>query len=271
MSPTLGERLASEDVAERRAACAAAPDDPSAALWLETLAERLADPDEDVVRAAAAALAKLGGREAGAAALLRRALGGRVRAGRVHAALALTRLEPPAPALLPALVEALEAPDNDVRWRAARALVDLGRLHGEVLPVLIGLARVGESQAVRRMAVLCLPQLAPDRSEVAEALLDVSRDRDESLRRAALAAMGGLMAPPDAVAVRLLEVMQADGDACAGAAAMALAGLAQHAGWSARVAGAFEALEHRSERPEVRAAVARARDRLARSVPENRP
>ena len=271
MNPTLGQRLSSEDVAERRAACATVPDDPSAALWLETLAERLSDPDDGVVRAAAEALGRIGKREAGAATLLRRALGGRRRAGRIHAALTLAQLEPPGPALLPGLVEALETPEGDVRWRAARTLVDLGRLHGEVLTALTGLARAGESSAVRRMAVLCLPQLAPDRVEVAEALLEVSRDSDEPLRRAALNALGGLMAPPDAVAARLLEVMESDTDACAGAAALALAGLAPTSGWTGRVSGAFEALERRSLRPEVQIAVTRARERLARGVAEDSP
>ena len=56
MAHPLVERLTSADAAARRDACRAAADDPSAVLLVEALAERLADADREVVRAASDAL-----------------------------------------------------------------------------------------------------------------------------------------------------------------------------------------------------------------------
>ena len=72
--------------------------------------------------------------------------------------------------------------------------LDTGRLHGEVLPLLLGLARTDERPVVRRMAAHCLRQLAPDRPESARVLLEGSRDADVRVRRASLAAMVALIA-----------------------------------------------------------------------------
>jgi HEAT repeat protein len=132
---------------------------------------------------------------------------------RFGAAFTLARISPPGPRLLPALVEALSSPDGDVRWAAARLLVDAGRVHGEVLPLLTGLARGSESASVRRMATFALRELAPDRPEAASALLEAARDPDLHVRRAALTAMAALQAPPASVSAHLLGVLASDPDA----------------------------------------------------------
>ena len=141
---------------------------------------------------------------------------------RIQAALALARLEPPGPALLPALVDALAAPEGDLRWSAARVLVDMGRLHGEVLGVLLGLVATAEQPSVRRMASFALRQLAPDRPEAARVLLEATRDGDVAVRRAAVTALAGLLDPPREVAARLAELRDDRDPALARLAGLAL-------------------------------------------------
>jgi HEAT repeat protein len=210
--PILG-RLASPDAETRRAACAAAAEDPAATLLAPALGRALGDPSKAVARAASDALAAIARRAGGVDDVLRAALHGDCPVARWGAAYTLARLEPPGPRLLPALVEALASPDGDVRWAASRILVDVGRLHGEVLPLLVGLVRSGERPVVRRMAAYALRTLAPDRPEAARVLLEASADADLPLRRAALTALASLEAPPPEIGGRLLEVLERDDDA----------------------------------------------------------
>jgi HEAT repeat protein len=211
MSHPLLAQLRSPEPAARAGACREALRDPSGALLAEALVEALADSEKAVARAAADSLVALARASSGVLPLLRKALRAGPRSARIHAAFALARLEPPEPALLPALVEALAAPDGDVRWSAARILVDMGRLHGEVLGVLLGLAAAAERPPVRRMASFALRTLAPDRPEAARVLLAATRDADGSVRRAAVTALAGLLDPPPEVAARLGE-LRADRD-----------------------------------------------------------
>ena len=60
MSHPLLARLASADPDERSAACAAAPDDPSAILLSDALGDALGDPVSAVAEAAEAALVRIG-------------------------------------------------------------------------------------------------------------------------------------------------------------------------------------------------------------------
>ncbi len=212
MSPALVERLCSADPAERRRACLDAIDDPSATLLLGPLCDTLADPDRRVARAASDALAALGRADRAADTELRRVLRGTDPRGRWGAAFTLARLAPPEPGLLPAVVEAMGSADGDVRWAAARLLVDIGRLHPEVLQLAVGLARSGDDPAVRRMAAFCLRELAPDHPGAASALLVACDDDDRALRRAAFSALAALVTPPPEVWRRLLAALEADPD-----------------------------------------------------------
>jgi len=212
VSHPLVERLGDPDPAARREACAAIARDPAAALLVEPLGAALADPDPGVRRAAGNALARLGRSSDDVDAVLHAALRGEDRAGRFEAARALAALAPPGPKLLPALLEALESPVGDVAWEAARILVDAGRLHAEVAPIMAGLARAGGSPAARRMAVFCLGKLAPEQPATGETLLEASRDADVALRRAAVSALPGLLEPGPEVAARLEEASAEDPD-----------------------------------------------------------
>ncbi len=217
-------RLGSADAGERTAACRDAARDPAGALLLEPLVAALGDAAPGVAAAASESLVQLARSGSGDAIvpLLRRAL--QDRATRVRAVLTLIRLEPPEPAWLPALVAALGADDGPVRWAASRALVDMGRLHAEILRVVAGLVR-DAAPGVRRMATLCLRELAPDRPAAALALVEASRDPDASVRRAAVTAMAGLVDPPAAVRERLEAVRNETDGVAAQLAALALARL----------------------------------------------
>ncbi len=213
MSHPILVRLGSADPAERRAACLQAAEDPAGTLLAEALGDALGDPSKAVARAASDALVRINQKAGGVESVLRRALHSDAPTRRWSAAFTTARVEPPSPKLLPALVEALGSEDGDVRWAAARLLVQTGRLHGEVLVLLVGLVRAGEHAVVRRMASYALRELAPDRVEAATVLLEATEDIDLHVRRAALTAMASLWSPPPAVAQRLLGVVRGDPDA----------------------------------------------------------
>jgi HEAT repeat protein len=229
MSHPLLERLREADPEQRRRACEAAVEDPSAVLLVDALAGSLGDPAKQVSRAASRALIRLGQQHDAVRPALRGALRSGPASGRWMAAFTLARLAPPEPALLPALVEALASDEGDVRWLAARLLVDTGRLHSEVLTLLLQLANADERPAVRRMAGHCLRELAPDHPAVAQALLKSTRDDDPVLRRAAYTALASLLDPPRAVIQRLAEAVELEPDPKSRrTAALALERLAAH-------------------------------------------
>lgn len=240
MSHPILAQLASADPAARRAACVAAATDPAATLLTGALCAALGDPVKAVARAASDALVAIGRARGDVDPGLREALHGKDPARRFGAAFTLARISPPGPRLLPALVEALGSPDGDVRWAATRLLVETGRVHGEVFALLAGLARTGESPSVRRMATFALRELAPDRAEAADVLLEAATDRDLHVRRAALTAMASLWSPPPRIALQLLHVLAHDADA-------ASRRLAAHA------LGELGAADARSLPPEARA------------------
>jgi HEAT repeat protein len=224
-------RLRDGDPAARRQACAQAARDPSAVLLVDALCDALGDPERAVARAASDALAAIGARDPGVAPRLSAALRGERSAARCRAALTLARLEPPKPRLMPALIEGLGHADRELRWSSARALVELGRLSPEVLPVLLHFAAEGEHPAARRMAVVALRELAPDRPETTRALLAASRCADLEVRRAALPALAAVMEHTGDAAARLREAAASDEDAaCRRLAAAALDALSARSG-----------------------------------------
>ena len=212
MTHPIVERLASPDPEVRRAACAEAAADASAVLLLDALGAALGDRAKAVVRAASDALVELAARVEGVDAAVKRALRSDDPRLRWGAAFTSARIVPPSPILLPALTGALAFEDGDQRWAAARLLVETGRLHPEVLPLLLGLARGGERPVVRRMAAYCLRELAPDRPEAARVLVEATRDADVGVRRAAFTALAALIDPPPEAVARLCEVLAADPD-----------------------------------------------------------
>jgi len=114
------------------------------------------------------------------------------RRGRFAAAWAMARVERPSLRLLPALLGALDDPDGDVRWSAVQLLVDLGRVQGEVLPVLLGAAGGAEPSPRRRMAIYALRELAPEDPRTHARVREALDDADSELRRAALSSVAKL-------------------------------------------------------------------------------
>ena len=224
--PVLAD-LRAEDPATRRAACAAAAEDPSAVLLVDALCETLGDPDASVARAASRALVSLRAHQETVRTALSAALRSQDPSCRMRAALTQAQVEPPPIKLLPALVEALGHAEAEERWQVIRALVELGRLHDEVFPVLVSLVGTEDSPRTRRMAVLALRALAPDRVESARVILAASRSSDIALRRVALSACASLVAAPEATLDRLAEALRDDPDPasrrCAAAALRSMA------------------------------------------------
>lgn len=206
MSHSVVTRLASADADERRAACVDAADDPTAVLLLDALARALGDPEKRVAQAASDSLAKLAQTCPEVGDVVRSALRGDTPSQRWFAALACSRIEPAGPRLLPVLVESLGSEAGDVRWTAARLLVNIGREYGEVLPLMLGLARTDPNPALRCMALYCLRELAPDEPGCAQVIVAATLDQELSVRHAALTALASLSDAAESIIGRLLEV-----------------------------------------------------------------
>jgi HEAT repeat protein len=184
---------------------------------------------------------------------------------RFAAAFVLFHAERPTLRLLPALLESLELADGDVRWQAAQMLAALGRLHGEVLPVLLADARAARATTRRRMALYALRELAPEREETAAVFLGALEDSDGDVRRAALSCFAKLSDPPRALAERALRLAGgADPDPrMARIAAVILPDLVRfHPELAEETARLLDSLERASDPSLARAALA-ARQRLS--------
>jgi HEAT repeat protein len=205
--------LRSAAAAERHAACDAAASDPSAVLLVDALVDALGDRDPGVVRAATRALAQIGREHAGVLVALRPALRAQDARQRIEAAWTWARLEPPPIKLLPAIVSALDELEGDARWRAARLLVELARMHGEVAPVIHNLVGDDQPARVRGTALAALRELEPDAPGTIAAHLAASRDADVGLARLALLGLAGVRAPAPEVSERFAEVAASHRDA----------------------------------------------------------
>jgi len=160
-------------------------------LLVPALGRALGDPDRSVARAASDSLVELSAR-ADVSGVLTECLHGDDLKTRWGAAFTSARLAPPTLRLLPALVGAMASPDGDVRWAAARIVVDLARVHPEVVTVVIGLASEAEAPEARRMAVFALRDLAADAPRAEETWLRATEDPD--LRRGASRALARIEA-----------------------------------------------------------------------------
>jgi hypothetical protein len=238
--------------------------DPAAVLFTDALVGALGDPVRAVAQAASDALAELS-RSHDVGEALRRALHADEPRQKLWAALSLARLGPPELRWLPALASGLDLDDGKLRWRAARLLVETGRLHGEVLPVLLGVA-AGDRPTARRMAYFCLRELGPDDARVAAALLAGTRDPDVEARRAAHAGLAALIEAPEAVIEHLwrsLDDAGADG-ACRRIATVALAELGgrRPGGLPAPALAALRRAREQPADPDLRRGAERALRRL---------
>lgn len=184
------------------------------------------------------------------------------RLGRFSAAFVLFHAGPGL-RVLPALLDALELEDGDLRWSATHMLTVLGRTQPEVLPVLIDEARNGQVAPRRRMALYALRELGPEQELVQAAFLSALDDPDDDVRRAALSSLPKLVEPGSECLERTLEALRKDPDPrmrrIAAVAAPDLAG--RHATDRARVRAELERTRHDDD-PDLARAVGLALRRM---------
>jgi HEAT repeat protein len=120
--------------------------------------------------------------------------------------------EGPTLRILPALLDALELDDGDLRWSAAHMLATLGRSQAEVLPVLLQETQAGASPRRRRMALYAVRELAPEQPASEQAFLSALADPHPDVRRAALSSLAKLAAPSLPSLQRVLQVLAEDAD-----------------------------------------------------------
>jgi HEAT repeat protein len=91
--------------------------------------------------------------------------------------MALGRVSPPARQALPALVQALQDPDRDVRRAAGQALERIGPDAEQAVPALIKVMLGGDAEPVRQAAIKALVRADPQaRPAVVAALLEAIKD-----------------------------------------------------------------------------------------------
>jgi HEAT repeat protein len=181
---------------------------PKAAPAVDALSAAIADKDPEVRREVLLALASLGEAAAPAQTAIAKALDDPEPRVRAIAAYAEGRIGPKAQAEVPRLRREMESADPVVRVASAWALVHIApndkQLTASALPVLIqGLK--SEVPPVRRGSAEALGRLGKAARSAASALQVASRDSDETVAKAALAALeqvGGIdTSPPRAKAI----------------------------------------------------------------------
>jgi CubicO group peptidase (beta-lactamase class C family) len=126
---------------------------------------------------------------------------------RRDAAEALARLGPRAVEAVPALVAALKDPDMGVRWHSAAALGTMGT--GAVEPLVQALR--GADPMAREGAALALGSMGPGAGGALHPLVDALRDPDASVREKAAEALG-MLGPGAAAAAPALVRLLSDTD-----------------------------------------------------------
>lgn len=124
----------------------------------------------------------------------------------------LARLSKLSPLCLGVLIDTLDDRDPDIRWAAARLLVDLGKINRDIDVLVLRVVKIGTA-VQRRMALYCLRDLQLSDAASLQALLDALQDTDPLVR---LAAVTSVKSRPDAVkegAAVLLRLFLEDPDA----------------------------------------------------------
>ena len=172
----------------------------------EGLIERLSTSERSVQRAACDEAGERLRSEPGARDELIGLLNGGSLHARFAAAFVLFHHDRPSLRLLAPLLDALALEDGDRRWKAAEMLAVLGRMHAEVLPVLLELAVNGDPALRRRMALYTLRELAPEEPYVHRAFMASLDDPDRAVRHAALSCFAKLRGPDLDFLQRVLSI-----------------------------------------------------------------
>lgn len=176
------------------------------------LLERLGSTERALQRAARDEASARLKREPGFRETLYRLLSEGSPRARFSAAQVIFQQDRPTLRLLPALLDLLELEDGDLRWTTANMLATLGRMHGEVYPVVLHESLRAEAPQRRRMALYVLRELAPERTETKDAFLSALKDRDSRVRCAALSSLAKLTDPDHACLDEALELARSGRD-----------------------------------------------------------
>jgi HEAT repeat protein len=134
------------------------------------------------------------------------------------AARALAAIGPNASAAIPALVEALQGPELQIRWEAAAAL---GRIGKAAVPELTRTLQRATNSMIRQAALSALTANGPDAAPALPVLISLLGERDEDVRTWVIACLSGIGRPalPD-----LLQTIERERGPAQRGAAKALAG-----------------------------------------------
>ena len=152
-------------------------------------------------------------------------LGEPSRKNRWAVAYVLAHLDDPPASVLPALLDALDTDDPDVRWAVALLLIRLGKESNGVVDLLFELLKSGGLHQ-RRMAVYCLRDIGLRGASLHKLLLPLE-DPDPLVRVAVLTALGAQKRTLPESVERLRKLLAADPDTrvrCAAALALARLG-----------------------------------------------
>lgn len=120
---------------------------------------------------------------------------------------ALGRLGPQAKDALPALLQALDSPDESVRWHAERTLGSIGPAATAAVPKLLA-ALDNPSALVKAYAAFALGQIGKDAEPAIEKLVERAFDADPLVRRAVLRAIHAIGAPLEKTRPLFLKILE---------------------------------------------------------------
>ncbi len=123
---------------------------------------------------------------------------------RHDAADAITKIGFPA---VPFLIDALKADNNQVRWRAASALGEIGAEASSAVPTLITTLQ-DQDEYIRRIAAYALGKIGPEASKAVPKLIDSLQEEDRNLRLVSAYALGKIGSAAASAVPTLITTLQ---------------------------------------------------------------
>ncbi|HEY9830549.1 MAG TPA: HEAT repeat domain-containing protein [Stenomitos sp.] len=123
---------------------------------------------------------------------------------RHDAADAIAKIGSPA---VPFLIDALKAENQQVRWRAASALADIGAEASAAVPTLL-ITLHDQDEYIRRIAAYALGKIGPEASTAVPDLIEALHDSDRNLRLVAAYALGKIGSAASSAVPALIVTLQ---------------------------------------------------------------
>jgi HEAT repeat protein len=189
---------------------------------LEQLRRALKSADAEIARRVRICIPRIE-RNAKVASLVEQLLKGARPESRVQAAGKLGELGKSAPEAIPALLQALDDPDNHVRDRATVALWNMGPLARIAVPKLMEILKDKQAgEDLRWSAAIAFGYVGPDAAPAIPLLLKVLRTESPNLRNGAANALGDIGRNEKEVVPALIQALKHRDPRVSGAAAGAL-------------------------------------------------